>query len=211
MIPITVIDDFFENPDMVVNLANSLTYKSDEEKRWPGKRSDFLHIVAPDFFDIFCKKMFAVYYDINDPNIRCNVKMNFQKIDSSYKEGWVHQDSDCLITSIVYLNRNINYKSGTSIMAKKTLIPKHPEVQQQLDFLNQESEETYIAMKNTNEQYRECVSIKNKYNRFIAFPANLYHKAQDFENAEERLTLVTFVEKLYAPKSFLTEMRKIII
>jgi hypothetical protein len=211
MIPITIIDDFFENPNMVLDLANSLTYEKDKQGRWPGKRSELLHIVAPDFFHDFCGKMFAVYYNVHDTNIQWNVRMNFQKIDNSYKEGWVHQDSESILTAMVYLNKNSNYKSGTSIMAKKILSPTIPDTQNKLAFLDQEAKEIIELREAANSQYEECVAMRNKYNRFVAFPAHLFHKAQDFDNLEERLTLIAFVQELYAPKDFLSEMRKIII
>jgi hypothetical protein len=45
MIPITIIDDFLENPDLVVDFANSLEYQKDEQGRWPGKRSNHLFLM----------------------------------------------------------------------------------------------------------------------------------------------------------------------
>lgn len=209
MIPITIIDDFFENPDMVVDFANSLTYKTDKDGNWPGKRTGPLHQIHPDFFDAFCRKMFSVYYDTTDEWLKWSVKLYFQKIDRTYKEGWVHQDRE-LITTIIFLNKDNNPNSGTSIMSKKVLIPKHPKGQETLAILDQEAEETIAARNSINEQFEECISFRNKYNRFISFPSQLYHKAQTFDSVDERLTLVGFVTSTTALPA-LTNMRRIII
>ena len=35
---VQIIDNFFEDPDKIVKWANTLSYKKDIKKRWPGKR-----------------------------------------------------------------------------------------------------------------------------------------------------------------------------
>ena len=56
--PLTCIDNFFENPSSIVNYANTLSYEADEEGRWPGYRSQPLHIINPDFFFLYLYKIF---------------------------------------------------------------------------------------------------------------------------------------------------------
>ena len=38
--PAVIVDDFFEDPDAIVEIASSLTYKPQEEGIWPGVRSN---------------------------------------------------------------------------------------------------------------------------------------------------------------------------
>mgnify|MGYP000892137647 FL=1 len=42
--PTIIIDNFFKNTDVVLNLANILKYKKDVEGRYPGERTEPLHI-----------------------------------------------------------------------------------------------------------------------------------------------------------------------
>ena len=41
--PITIIDNFFDDPDAIVELANSLDYYAPETGNWPGVRTKRLH------------------------------------------------------------------------------------------------------------------------------------------------------------------------
>ena len=42
MYPITVVDDFFSEPDKIVDYAMQQEFFPSENGRWPGKRSKFL-------------------------------------------------------------------------------------------------------------------------------------------------------------------------
>jgi hypothetical protein len=212
MIPITIIDDFLENPNLVVDFANSLEYQKDEQGRWPGKRSNYLFLENQMFFHSFCIKLFSIFFDINDNNIKWEVDLYFQKINSVFKEGWIHQDTNALFTAILYLNKNNNSKSGTSIMSKKTLTPIIPQEEKQRFILSEtETQKTKSDLENLNNSFEDSVSVYNKYNRIVIFPSHLYHKAQSFEHNEDRLTLIAFVKKLYVPQMPLQNMKRIII
>jgi len=209
MIPVTIIDDYFENPDMIVEYANSLKYSKDTKGRWPGVRSEPLHLINKDFFKKFCDKLFSIHFNIADPNISWKVSLMFQKIDSTYKDGWVHQDKNMLYTVIVYLNKNYNLDSGTSLMTKKVLLPEFDTIQNFAHSLPED--QVKDIREEINNQYEESISLKNRYNRLIAFPSYMYHKAQSFENNEERLTLIAFVEKLYVSETPLTRIKNTIL
>ena len=66
--PAVIVDDFFEDPDSIVEIASSLTYKPQEEGVWPGVRSNLLsdsedvkilrlfHYMGNRIFDLFGNK-----------------------------------------------------------------------------------------------------------------------------------------------------------
>jgi len=48
--PTLSLDNFFENPDKILKFANSFEFKPDPNGKWPGKRTDLLHVLDPVFF-----------------------------------------------------------------------------------------------------------------------------------------------------------------
>ena len=56
--PTTVIDNFFDNPDEVVKMAASdkIEWRPSPEGRFPGLRSQPLHMLDEEFWDYFLFK-----------------------------------------------------------------------------------------------------------------------------------------------------------
>jgi hypothetical protein len=212
MVPITIVDNFFENPNQVVSFANSLAYNKDPLNQWPGVRTKWIHELNRPFFDNFCNKLLSIFFDLNDPNFNWEISLAFQKIDNTFNKGWIHTDAGRCITAIVYLNEVYNRNSGTSIMSKKVLTPNITFKQKEEFFKSGvETDEIKKARKLSEDQFEECVAIRNKFNRLVVFPSQLYHKAQDFDNSDERLTLIAFVRYVTATKMPLSDMRQIIV
>ena len=78
--PTVVLDNFFANPDTIRDFALQLSYSSDEEGRWPGKRSPMLHTINEDLVFSFAKKIISVYYDTGMEVFWDGIQMAFQKI-----------------------------------------------------------------------------------------------------------------------------------
>jgi hypothetical protein len=195
--PVTVVDGFFDNPDKVVDYALSCDYKKAEDGRWPGKRSEPLHIINPKLFEISGDKLISLFYKGDFPS--WNIAANFQIVDNTYSDGWVHRDMNDIITGIVYLNKNENLKSGTSIYRTKKdrfdvkQINGTEKVKSYLD--NEYDSKSYRIANNS--QFEETSNISNVYNRLICFDSHMLHAAQNFsENLEPRLTLVMFVKSI---------------
>ena len=195
--PLTVVDNFFDNPDKVVEYALSCQYEKAKDGRWPGKRSEPLHTINPELFNVSGDKLISLFYKGDLPF--WNIAANFQIIDNKYTDGWVHRDKDNIITGIVYLNKNENLKSGTSIYRTKKdkfdaqQINKDEKIKSYLDG-EYNSEHYRIA---NNSQFEETINISNVYNRLICFDSHMLHAAQNFsENLEPRLTLVMFVKSI---------------
>lgn len=212
-IPITVVDDFFENPDEVVAFANSLEYSKDPMNAWPGYRTKSLFHVNKKFYDTFCYKFFSLFVDVeNDPSIRWESSLFFQKVSNNYRNGWTHTDAPLQFTAIVYLNKNYTLNSGTSIMAKKNLcVDSSWKEKEEFYKTGIETDATKQYKEQLENQFEESIIIRNRYNRLIAFESHLYHKAQDYDMNEERLTLIMFVSKLYTSESPIQNMRRFII
>ena len=50
---VTVIDNFFKDPDSIVEIANNLEFYPNSDGAWPGRRTKLLHEVEPEFFEFF--------------------------------------------------------------------------------------------------------------------------------------------------------------
>ena len=42
--PVTIVDNFFDDPDAIVEVANNLKYFNPQGGHWPGTRTKNLHI-----------------------------------------------------------------------------------------------------------------------------------------------------------------------
>ena len=202
IIPTTIVDGFFNNPDAVREFALEQEFSSDPENKWPGKRSKPLHEVNLELFQDVHNKFFNIFYPKKayEPHPYSYVaRSHFQLIDSNYKTGWVHYDST-LITIIIYLNKNPNKEAGTIVYSQKNewAGAVHGDKKQCLykGAVDEDEGEKYRL--ENNDRFQEEIVVKNKFNRFVAFDSNLPHGVQDYSNDEPRLTLVSFVSNLQA-------------
>ena len=162
--PITIVDDFFDNPDEGRKFAQSLDYEKDLENRWPGSRTKPLHEISPIFYEKVMYRYLNIYYDTHQKNVNWCASMFFQKVDKSYNSGWVHSDIGCIVSNIVYLDKLSDPNTGTTIYEPKDYI--------NVTFKNNEQKKKFFAGKidndekfrnENNKQFRESVIIKNRY------------------------------------------------
>lgn len=214
--PVTVFDNFFDDPDKIRTWALQQEYFPDPEGRFPGMRTKPLHKLDNAFFQMTCRKFFSQFYNVYDEAIEWDVSMNFQVVDGKYDSGWVHSDEvSAQITGIIYLTPNSNLNGGTSIFQEKkqTIQHTHKNLKyKEASYLHQMSIEDAKPYKNEhNIQYEETIRISNVYNRLICFDSHLHHSAQDFfgKDDESRLTLVFFVNKLLVNNTPVSRVRRI--
>lgn len=202
--PVVVVDNFFDDPDKVRQLALSMDYTPDERGTYPAVRSEKLHINHPAFFDSVCRKILSLYYDLSyQGNINWKVNMSFQKVNKSFKSGWIHMDSPAVMSCIIYLNPNPAPNSGTSIYRLKKDVLVHDrsfnDAKEQAYLGNIPMENVEEARLANNNQYDEVIKVHNSYNRLVAFDASVPHGALDFfgkDDEDTRLTLAVFFHEL---------------
>ena len=200
IIPTTIIDGFFNDPDAVKEFALKQEFLIDPQNKWPGKRSKPLHEINPDLFQYVHNKFFSMFYpDKINTSYSYLATSHFQLIDSNYKAGWIHFD-ETFITIIIYLNKNPNKEAGTIIYSQKNegLGTIHNDKKQALFKGDIDEDEGSKYRIENNDRFQEEIVVKNKFNRLLAFDSNLPHGVQDFSNDEPRLTLVSFVTNLQA-------------
>ena len=199
--PVTIVDDFFKDPDAIVEMAEGLNYYNPNTGNWPGTRTKQLHIENPRFFMYFGAKLYSLFYD-SVPEY-WKLQSHFQKIMPFCKEkyekknrGWIHQDHDCWFGGIVYLTKNPESDTGTSVYKSKdgydfqfedTLKMKESLYKSELV----DDKQYEIDFDKMNDQYEETVRINNVYNRLVIFNNLTHHGVQTF-GTKPRLTLNFF-------------------
>ena len=199
--PITIVDDFFEDPDGIVEMAESMKYYTPNTGNWPGTRTKNLHVEDKRFFNFFGQKLHLLFYE-SVPEY-WNLQCHFQLIDpfcedkySKKNRGWIHKDIDTWFGGIVYLQKDPEPDTGTSAYRVKRGFSHQfadeiniKEMQYRSENVDDaEYDKAYDAMRN---QFEETVSIANVYNRFVLFNNVTHHGVQTF-GTKPRLTLNFF-------------------
>jgi hypothetical protein len=211
IIPTTVIDNFFEDPMLVRNFALKQSYHKDKNNNWPGERSESIVNLDKNFFGNTINKFLRLFYDLDKTEVSWLAKAFFQKVDSKYNKGWVHQDRTAMISGIIYLNDIYVPNTGTTIYHSSIVGERMLHVDKTAESFNypEKTKELEHYREENNNQFEESVVVKNRFNRLIAFDSHLYHAASDFvRNDDTRLTMVFFIDKLYANPYPIQRMRQ---
>ena len=103
--PITIVDDFFEDPDGIVDMANEFRYYNPNSGYF-GQKLHLLHYESvPEYWNLQC------HFQLIKPF--CDNKY------SNKNRGWIHQDIDTFFGGIVYLTPNPEPDTGTSVYKVK--------------------------------------------------------------------------------------------
>ena len=122
--PITILDDFYENPDEILKLAKEVDYQREGENTYPGCVSNLtIDKINYDLFFYTMKKIISMYWE-GECNENFEVTMQFQKIepheDNLLNKGIIHHDfiENEVFSGVIYLNDN-SVDSGTSFYELK--------------------------------------------------------------------------------------------
>ena len=221
-IPFLCVDDFFNEPDEVRDFALSLDYQPPtNNQNFPGERTLPLHRINKEFFQLTCRKFLTLLYP-NEVGWTCN--MMFQKIypynysnpSSLLNTGWPHLDNDSMCAGVIYLNDNYENTHGTTILSPKKdstdlKYGANYSLRNTLYHGGEVSEEEYAKQLTAwNDKFDESFTIKNKYNRLIAYNRETWHKETNFYSDQNfRLTLVFFFKLITSDSHPLHRMKAI--
>ena len=193
------IDNFFQNPDSVVDFSKTLKFYKSKGK-FPGERTKPLHEINYDFFLKVTKKIVACLYPNDLENLEWKALQFFQKIkpQEHLTKGFIHQDIEREFTSIVYLSSN---DSNTCFYKRlKEDIPNHIKIKEDI-YLNKKQSNLKFekSLKEDHNSYEKTIEFKSIKNRMILFDGSADHGVESFgkKNEQERLTLITFFSSIY--------------
>jgi len=199
LVPITIVDGFFKDPDYIRSEALKLDFK--RESSAPGPRA----VCPTNIAEVVSKKVFSLLLDMNKHVVEGQLIMHFQLTTKELEHGWVHTDANGknYFAGVVYLTPNAPLSGGTSMY--KTI--NGDSDLSLADDLQAIKRSVYLGKTNNLEEFKEAreknnslfyktVEVSNVYNRLVMYPANEFHSENKLfgETKEDaRLTLVFFV------------------
>ena len=195
----TCIDNFLNNPQAVVEVAESCEYKNDGVS--PGRRSEPLHKVNYNLYNHVNVKILSSLYPNESETIQYKSYSVFQKIPAGIDyDGWIHTDKRSILTAIIFLSES---DAGTSIYEPKDSFytPGDDSIKRDFfkdpnSFSKEQKEEYHKIREKWVSDYKETISYKGRYNRMICFDGFNYHNAHVHKGIEDRLTLITFFDEI---------------
>lgn len=160
MIKYFEVNNFFKDPDFILQLTKTIEFYSFGEHpetsvgKYAGKRSLQLHNLYPEFFESLCYGIVSHLVDfskVESCDWRVSSYFSMVNSDDNVKDVEViHQDIDVLYAGVVYLSKNLDINSGTSLYKKE------------------------------NENYIEEYEFKNEFNKMIMYDASIPHGITKF-------------------------------
>jgi len=206
--PVTVIQDFYNNPDEVRKYALQQKYtyrhevKDDVGYVYPGGRTKELRELSQSLYEKVCKKLISVFHIPEHDVMQWQIKTSFQIVEGEYGQGLIHQDQNTVFAGVLYLTPNAPIDGGTSLFRKNATY--NDELYWKTIKKNDENFKTKAPIDfSYHSMFDEVVRVNNVYNTLILFEGDIHHCANQFfgetkQNA--RLAQVFFITKINANK-----------
>ena len=206
--PVTIIEDFYKNPDEIRTFALKQKFKYRHELDginyvFPGSRTKDLFEINPNLYKLLCNKLISLFHVPEHDIMRWAITTSFQLVEEKYQTGLIHQDKNTIFAGVIYLTPDAPLNSGTSLFRKNK---KFDEVRFQ-DGLKL-NDERFINNQpidfSYHDMFDEIVRVNNIYNTMIVFEGDIPHCANQFfgnNPNNSRLTQVFFVSKIEANKT----------
>ncbi|QDC45152.1 DUF6445 family protein [Methylophilus medardicus] len=205
--PVTVISEFYENPDEIRKyaLAQKYTYcheMKDIEYVFPGSRTKELRELSQSLYEKVCKKLISAFHIPEHDVMRWQINTSFQIVEGEYDHGLIHQDQNTVFAGVLYLTPDAPLDSGTS------LFRKNASYDEDLYWKRiKENDERFKRKEpidfSYHEMFDEVVRVNNVYNSLILFEGDIHHCANNFfgkTRQDSRLAQVFFITKIDANK-----------
>jgi hypothetical protein len=206
--PVTIIENFYENPDAIRSFALAQKYTFCHERQnleyvYPGSRTKDVFDLDSVLHEKICKKMVSVFHNSEYDYMRWAISTNFQSVTDEYKDGVIHTDQNTVFAAVLYLTPDAPLNSGTSLFKpnKKFDEKKYLQALEENDRKFRVGE---IVMDTSyHDMFDEIVRVNNVYNTLILYEGSHYHAANQFfgkSMMDSRLAQVFFINKIDAQK-----------
>lgn len=206
--PVTILENFYEDPDTVRTFALSQKYQFRHELKdvpyvFPGCRTKNLPVINKPLFEKVSKKIISLFHNAENDFMGWTISTNFQSVSEEYGSGVIHTDHNTVFAAVLYLTPDAPLDAGTSIFKPNKSF----------------DEEKYEAALKANDKrfhsgdpkmdtsyhsmFDEILRINNVYNTLILYEGRHYHAANKFFGKtlkDSRLAQVFFVSKIDAQK-----------
>lgn len=206
--PVTIIENFYENPDAVRQFALSQKYQFRRELKdakyvFPGCRTKDLSIINKPLFEKVCNKIVSIFHNTEHDYMRWAITTSFQSVSAEFERGIIHTDGNTIFAAVLYLSPDALLESGTSLFKPNKTFDA-AKYEQALKDNDKRFEAGQIAMDTSyHSMFDEIVRVNNVYNTLILYEGRHYHAANQFFGKtlkDSRLAQVFFVSKIDAQK-----------
>jgi Family of unknown function (DUF6445) len=206
--PVTVIENFYENPDAIRAFALAQKYTHCHERQnleyvYPGGRTKDLFDIDKTLHEKICSKLISIFHNTEHDYMRWAISTNFQSVTEEYKDGVIHTDQNTIFAAVLYLTPDAPLNSGTSLFKPNKSFDEtvYQKALKENDVRFRAGE---IVMDTSyHSMFDEIVRINNVYNTLILYEGQHYHAANQFFGktmADSRLAQVFFINKIDAQK-----------
>lgn len=206
--PVTVVEDFYENPDAIRKFALAQKYQFCHEQAdikyvYPGCRTKDLLDLDSSLYERVCKKLISVFHIHEHDHMRWAISTSFQSVSEEYKQGVIHTDHSTVFAGVLYLTPDAPLNSGTSLYKKNATFDqeKYTQALEQNDEKFKANQK--IMATDYHSMFDEVVRINNVYNTLIMYEGVTFHAAKNFFGTtlkNSRLAQVFFIKRIDAQK-----------
>lgn len=214
--PVTVFDNFYEDPQKIRKFALAQDYIYCHELKnvdyvYPGSRTKDLSVLDPELYVKVCRKLMSTFHIQEYDALRLEIQTSFQIVGEKFGSGVIHQDNNVIFSGVLYLTPNAPLDSGTSLFKKNEKFDEMKFIKALAD-----NDERFRANQSISYDYHdmfdEIVRINNIYNNLIVFEGDIPHCANRFfgtKNDDSRMAQVFFVKRIDANKESSFPLRRV--
>ena len=206
--PVTIVENFYENPNAIRKFALKQQYTfchevKDIEYVYPGCRTKDLSYLDTLLFEKICKKLVTVFHNAEHDTMRWLITTSFQSVSAEYGQGVIHTDHNTIFAAVLYLTPDAPLNSGTSLFKPNKTFDESKYQQALLDNDARFKAGEIVMDASYHHMFDEIVRVNNMYNTLILYEGRHYHAANQFfgqDMTDSRLAQVFFVSKIDAQK-----------
>lgn len=182
--PITVVNNFYENPDDIRKFALAQQYEYCHEIQnitytFPGSRTKDLSIIHPELYQKSCHKLTSLFHNFEHDVLRWQISTSFQSVTRNFGKGVIHHDSDTVFAAVLYLHPEPLKNSGTTIYKEgKSFDQTKYELALKT---NDDRFRKNLPVDTTyHEMFDEIMTVQNIFNTLIFYEGHHHHAANNF-------------------------------
>lgn len=206
--PVTVVNNFYDDPDDIRKFALAQKYRHCHEIPgnpyvFPGSRTDDLRQLDSSLYEKICRKFVSVFHNAEYDYMRWAISTNFQSVTADYEKGAIHTDHNTILAAVLFLTPNAPVDAGTSLFKKNKTFDqaRYQQAIEENDAIYRNKQKVMRDAYHT--MFDEVVRVNNVYNSLIIYEGDTFHAANKFFGStlkNSRLTQVFFVNRIDAQR-----------
>jgi len=189
--PIAIIDNFYSNPDELIQLSKNLRYIDfDCNGFLSGERSERLDTKNKKISDKIAARIYSLFYDLTKTNLEAKQDIFFYREKNKFTDSWVYKN-DQIIEGLLFLTPDL--PPGPAVTIYTYPFKNEDRLKEITSKISNsvEKDELDIIKDEYNSCFIKSLDVEYKFNRFVLFESGMWRKVrgETLENEKEYLTL----------------------